>query len=144
MTPQADKEAHGVLAAVAAGATICSIQFLLMTGGLAGADASVSAGLWIGLLAFVISWVAAAFGFAVGILLIGLPVLAALARFGRMSRGAAGSSGALLAALFGWGAGAWAFGLSDALPPAVFLLAPGAAAGLALHRVACEKDGTPA
>jgi hypothetical protein len=117
-----------LVAATAAGATGCSIQFMLMTGGLTGAGASIGMVLWSGLLVFLIAWIVAAIGFLIGLLFVGLPVWAALDRLGWISSGASvlagGASAALVAGLFG------------GPPSAAFLLLPGAAAGWVLHRVA--------
>jgi hypothetical protein len=124
------------MAATAAGATVCAVQFLLMTGGFAGAGAPVSTVLWSGLVLFLITWFVAAFGFVIGLMLIGIPVWAGLSRLGWMSRPAAIASGAILAALVAGGVSFFTSGLAGSFVPAAFLLLPGAAAGLALHRVA--------
>jgi len=110
------------------GATGCSIQFVLMTGGLTGAGASLGTVLWSGAVVFIVAWLVAAFGFFIGLLFVGLPVWAGFEKLGWVSPGVAVVAGAALAAL--------AAGLFGGLPSAAFLLLPGAAAGWMLHRAA--------
>lgn len=136
MTPQSKDTSNAFLAAVAAGATVCSVQFLLMTGGLTGAGAPVGTVLWFGLVVFLVTWLVAAFGFVIGLLLIGLPVWAGLSALGRTSRGAAIAAGALLAALAGGLLGSMGMGLNGGLRSTAFMFIPGAVAGWTLHRIA--------
>lgn len=117
-----------LLAAAATGATGCSLQFMLTTGGLTGAGASLGTVLWFGAAVFVVAWLVAAIGFFIGLLFIGLPAWAGLDKLGWMSPGVAVAAGAALAAFVA--------GLFGGLPSAAFLLLPGAAAGWTLHRVA--------
>ena len=113
----------------------CAIQFMLMTGGLTGAGASLGTALWFGVFVFVITWVVAALGFAIGLLFVGLPAWAGFDKLGWMSPGLAAASGAILAPLVA--------GLFGGLPSAAFLLLPGALAGWILHRVAYSRSGSP-
>lgn len=130
-----DNAPIAILAAAAAGAMGCAIQFMLMTGGLTGAGASLGTALWFGVFVFVITWVVAALGFAIGLLFVGLPAWAGFDKLGWMSPGLAAASGAILAPLVA--------GLFGGLPSAAFLLLPGALAGWILHRVAYSKSGSP-
>jgi hypothetical protein len=136
MIPQTKTFANAQLAAIGVGAAVCSAQFLLVTGGLTGAGASLWTVVWFGLFVFMVTWLVAAIGFGLGLLLIGIPVWAALIKLGWMSEGVATAAGAVLAALAGGLLGSLASGLGSALQPAVFMLLPGAAAGWTLHRVA--------
>ena len=136
MIPKSKDSSNAFLAAVAAGATACSVEFMLMTGGLAGADAPVGTVLWFGLFVFLITWLVAAFGFVLGFLLVGLPAWAGLSALGWMSRGAAVAAGGLLAGLAGGLLGSMGTGLDGGLSSAAFMLVPGAVAGWTLHRVA--------
>ncbi|HVL40640.1 MAG TPA: hypothetical protein VM348_00690 [Brevundimonas sp.] len=136
MIPKSKDPSNGFIAAVAAGATVCAIQFLLMDGGVAGANASVGAVLWWWFIVFLITWIVAAFGFVVGLMLIGLPVWAGLSRLGQVSRGSSMAAGALLASLAGGLLGSMGAGMNGGLPSAAFMVLPGLAAGWTLHRVA--------
>lgn len=123
-----DNAPVALLAATMGGATGCSIQFVLMTGDLTGAGASLGTVLWSGAVVFIVAWLVAAFGFFIGLLFVGLPVWAGFEKLGWVSPGVAVVAGAALAAL--------AAGLFGGLPSAAFLLLPGAAAGWMLHRAA--------
>ena len=123
-----DNAPIALIAAAATGASGCSLQFMVMTGGLTGAGASIGTVFWFGLMVFAVAWVVAAFAFLVGLLFVGMPVWAGLDRLGWMSSGASVVAGAALAAMVA--------GLFGGLISAAFLLLPGAAAGWMLHRVA--------
>jgi hypothetical protein len=142
MIPKSKDASNAFMAAVAAGATVCAVQFLLMTGGFAGAGAPVSTVLWAGLALFLITWFVAAFGFVMGLMLIGIPVWAGLSRLGWMSPASAVASGAILSTLVAGGASFFTSDLAGSLVPAAFLLLPGAAAGFALHRMAYGKGSS--
>ena len=130
---------NALRAAIVVGASVCSAQFLLVTGGLTGAGASLWTVVWFGLFVFMVTWLVAAIGFGLGLLLIGIPVWATLIKLGWMSEGVATAAGAILAALASGLLGSLASGLGSAVQPAAFMLLPGAAAGWTLHRVAYGK-----
>lgn len=136
MIPQTKNAANALMAAIGAGAAVCSAQFLLVTGGLTGAGASIGTVVWFGLFVFMVTWLVAAIGFGLGLLLIGVPVWAALVKLGWMSEGVATAAGAILVALASGLLGSIGTGLDSALQSAVFMLIPGAVAGWTLHRVA--------
>ena len=123
-----DNALPALFAATAAGATGCAIQFLILTGGLTAAGASLDTVLGSGLLVFVVTWLVAGFGFFIGLLFIGLPAWAGIDKLGWMSPGAAVAAGSGLSALIA--------GLFGGPLSAAFLVLPGAAAGWMLHRVA--------
>lgn len=139
MIPKSADASNAFMAATAVGATVCSAQFLLMTGGFAGAVASVGTVVWLGLFVFLITWLVAAFGFVMGLMLIGLPIWAGLSRLGWMSRGAPMAAGAVLASLAGGLLGSMGSGLDGGLWSAAFMALPGVAAGWTLHRVAYRR-----
>lgn len=139
MIPKSKDASNAFMAAVAAGATVCSIQFLLMTGGFAGAGASIGMVLSSALILFLITWLVAAFGFVMGLMLIGLPVWAGLSRLGWMSLGASIAAGALLATLAGGLLGSMGTGVAGGLRSAAFMILPGMAAGWMLYRVAYRR-----
>lgn len=136
MIPQTKNATNALLAAIGAGAAVCSAQFLLVTGGLTGAGASVGTVVWFGLFVFIVTWLVAAIGFGFGLLLIGIPVWAALARLGWMSQGVSTAAGAILVALASGLMASVGTGIEFGLRSAVFMLIPGAVAGWTLHRVA--------
>jgi hypothetical protein len=139
MIPPSEDSSNAFMAAVAAGATVCSIQFLLVTGGFAGAGASIGTMLWSGLILFLITWLVAAFGFVMGLMLIGLPVWVGLSRIGWMSRDASIAAGALLASVTGGLLGSLGTGIDGGLQSAAFMTLPGVAAGWMLYRVAYRR-----
>lgn len=128
MTPRPDRAPSAFRAAVATGATACSVEFLLMTGGLSGTGASIQTVVTTGLTLFVITWLVAAAVFSIGLVLIGLPTWMGLEKLGWVSPGSAAASGSFLAAVVA--------GLFGGPFSAAFLVLPGAAAGWMLHRVA--------
>ena len=131
MTPKPDMAPSAFRAAVATGATACSVEFLLLTGGLSGNGASIQTVVTTGLMLFVITWLVAAAVFSIGLVLIGLPAWIGLAKLGWVSPVSATASGSLLASAVA--------GLFGGPTSAAFLILPGAAAGWMLHRVAYGK-----
>jgi hypothetical protein len=113
---------------VATGATTCSVEFLLMTGGLSGNGASIQTVVTTGLMLFAITWLVAAAVFSIGLVLVGLPAWMGLEKLGWVSPTSATASGSLLAAAVA--------GLFGGPMSAAFLILPGAAAGWMLHHVA--------
>ena len=67
MKPNPEKIELACLGAMAAGATACALEFVLVDGGWTGAGASAGEALAGGLLMFTLTWVVAACGFLIGI-----------------------------------------------------------------------------
>lgn len=130
-----ERIADACLAAAATGATVCSIQFLAITGGFTGANAPISTVLVGGLIVFVVMWLVAGLGFLIGLQVVAPPTAAFLERRGQATPITVAVVGALLSAGVAGSFGAMAGGASGAMHFGVFLLLPGALSGWMFQRI---------
>lgn len=115
------------------GGAICAVQFLAITGGFTGANAPLASVLTLGVIVFSITWLIASSAFLIGLQTVGIPSAALLQRRGQATPVTAAIQGSLLSAIVAGTFGAIAGGAAGATTSALFLMLPGASAGLVFH-----------
>ncbi|HYC68606.1 hypothetical protein [Brevundimonas sp.] len=142
MTLDRGRAAKACFPAAGTGGAICGLQFLAITGGFTGTNASLASVLTWGLIVFWVSWLVASVAFLIGLHAVGISSVALLERRRQATPLTVAIQGSLLSGAVAGTFGAIAGGAYGATTSATFLLLPGASAGLVFHLAASQRGAS--